>query len=101
MPSVLSHPQFHNEEAAYAWVEEPPLAEWPRLSPLQEGEPVGKLAGKGTWSRRRKRGCAPPAPLCNLGAGGSRVLVIAVLPAALERRESRPSEAGYAKSRVR
>jgi transposase-like protein len=48
MPSVLSDPRFHNEEAAYAWVE---ACLWPTgpVCPHCKGsERIGKLGGKST-----------------------------------------------------
>ena len=56
MPSVLSHPQFHNEEVACAWVEEPILVEWPVCPGCKERERVAKLAGKSTCSKKAQTG---------------------------------------------
>ena len=48
MPSVLFHPRFHSEDAAYAWVEERLWPNGPTCPRCKERERVGKLSGKST-----------------------------------------------------
>jgi transposase-like protein len=48
MPSVLSHPRFHSEDAAYEWVEERFWPNNPTCPRCEERERVGKLSGKST-----------------------------------------------------
>ena len=48
MPSVLFHPRFHSEDAAYAWVEERLSPNGPTCPRCKEHERVGKLSGKST-----------------------------------------------------
>ena len=48
MPSVLSQPRFHSEEAAYAWVEERLWPNGPVCPHCKGNERIGKLGGKST-----------------------------------------------------
>lgn len=48
MPSVLSDPRFHDEEAAYAWVEARLWPAGPVCPFCKRGDRVGKLKGKST-----------------------------------------------------
>ena len=60
MPSVLSQPRFHSEDAAYAWVEE---RLWPNgpVCPHCGARAIGKLAGKSTRLGVYKCCCLPQA----------------------------------------
>jgi hypothetical protein len=63
MTSVLSHPRFHDEDAAYAWVEAHLWPDGPVCPHCGERERVGKLAGKSTRRGVRKcyrHGCRKP-----------------------------------------
>lgn len=48
MASVLSHPRFHSEEAAYAWVEERLWPNGPVCPRCKGTERIGKLGGNST-----------------------------------------------------
>ncbi len=48
MASILSEDRFHNEEAAYTWVEERLWPNGPVCFHCKGGERVGKMAGKTT-----------------------------------------------------
>lgn len=48
MSSILSQPHFHDEEAAYAWVEKRLWPNGPKCPRCGETERVGKLEGKST-----------------------------------------------------
>jgi transposase-like protein len=48
MPSVLSDPRFHSEEAAYAWVEACLWPTGPVCPHCKDSERIGKLGGKST-----------------------------------------------------
>lgn len=48
MPSVLSDPRFHNEDAAYAWVEERLWPTGPICPHCKGSERIGKMGGQST-----------------------------------------------------
>ena len=54
MPSVLSQPRFHSEEAAYAWVEERLWPNGPVCPHCKGKERIGRLGGKSTRYGVRK-----------------------------------------------